>query len=164
MAQVEHVLSERRLLEACSHPFLIHLHANFQTPTTLHLLLSYIPGGELFSHLRRARRFVLPTAQFYASEIVLALEYLHNKGIVYRDLKPENLLLDERGHVRITDFGFAKAVGENERLWSLCGTPEYLSPEIIKSKGINIFPFSAFANSHRSWKGCRLVGAWRSHL
>ncbi len=74
---------------------------------------------------------------FYASEIVLALEYLHSPklNVVYRDLKPENVLLDREGHVKITDFGFAKIL--KNRTWTLCGTPEYLAPEIIQSKGHN---------------------------
>lgn len=75
------------------------------------------------------------TANFYACEIILALEYLHSLSIVYRDLKPENLLLDKDGHLKITDFGFAKKL--KDRTWTLCGTPEYLAPEIIQSKGHN---------------------------
>lgn len=78
--------------------------------------------------------FLIP-ANFYASEIILALEYLHSLSIVYRDLKPENLLLDRDGHLKITDFGFAKKL--KDRTWTLCGTPEYLAPEIIQSKGHN---------------------------
>lgn len=74
-------------------------------------------------------------ANFYACEIVLALEYLHSMSIVYRDLKPENLLIDRDGHMKITDFGFAKKL--KDRTWTLCGTPEYLAPEIIQSKGHN---------------------------
>lgn len=75
------------------------------------------------------------SANFYTSEIVLALEYLHSLSIVYRDLKPENLLIDRDGHLKITDFGFAKKL--KDRTWTLCGTPEYLAPEIIQSKGHN---------------------------
>ncbi|CAH1765014.1 8406_t:CDS:10, partial [Entrophospora sp. SA101] len=97
------------------------------------LILKYVIGGELFSHLRRAGRFTNDMTRFYAAEIVLAIEFLHSKDIIYRDLKPENLLLDSRGHVKITDFGFAKKV--EDRTWTLCGTPEYLAPEIIQSKG-----------------------------
>lgn len=80
-------------------------------------------------------RFLSSTANFYTSEITLALEYLHSLSVVYRDLKPENLLLDRDGHLKITDFGFAKKL--KDRTWTLCGTPEYLAPEIIQSKGHN---------------------------
>ena len=76
----------------------------------MYLLFEYIQGGELFSHLRAAGRFPVKTARFFAAEIVLSLEYLHDKNIVYRDLKPENLLLDKYGHIKVTDFGFAKVV------------------------------------------------------
>jgi len=100
----------------------------------LYLLFEYVQGGELFSHLRAAGRFATKTARFYAAEIVLALEYLHQQKIVYRDLKPENLLLDHKGHIKVTDFGFAKVVPDN-RTFTLCGTPEYLAPEVIKGKG-----------------------------
>jgi serine/threonine protein kinase len=74
------------------------------------MLLEYVVGGELFTHLRRAGRFTNDMTRFYASEIVLAIEYLHSKNIIYRDLKPENLLIDHQGHIKITDFGFAKKV------------------------------------------------------
>ena len=82
----------------------------FQDDRNLYMLLEYVIGGELFSHLRKAGRFTNDMTRFYAAEIVLAIEYLHSKDIIYRDLKPENLLLDSRGHVKITDFGFAKRV------------------------------------------------------
>ncbi len=74
------------------------------------MLLEFIPGGELFSYLRNAGRFNNKTANFYAAEIVSALDYLHARAIVYRDLKPENLLLDTEGHLKLTDFGFAKVL------------------------------------------------------
>jgi len=101
----------------------------------LFFLFPFISGGELFSYLRKARRFSLQTSLFFSAEIVSALSYLHSLNIVYRDLKPENILLDREGHVVITDFGFAKRVPD--RTWTLCGTPEYLAPEIIQSKGHN---------------------------
>ena len=97
------------------------------------MLLEYAIGGELFSYLRKAGRFSLADTKFYACEIVLAIEYLHSHNIVYRDLKPENLLLDARGHIKITDFGFSKIV--HDRTWTVCGTPEYLAPEIIQNSG-----------------------------
>jgi serine/threonine protein kinase len=99
----------------------------------IYMLLSYVPGGELFTHLRRAQRFTPDVTRFYLATIILALRYLHSFSIIYRDLKPENLLLDSRGYLRLTDFGFAKIV--DDRTWTLCGTPEYLAPEIIQSDG-----------------------------
>ena len=133
LKQVEHILSEKEILMSISHPFIVNLYKTFQDEKNLYMLLEYVPGGELFSHLRRAGRFPNETSRFYAAEIVLALQYLHARDIIYRDLKPENLLLDREGHMKITDFGFAKHV--EERTWTLCGTPEYLAPEIIQSKG-----------------------------
>ncbi|GAO51076.1 hypothetical protein G7K_5188-t1 [Saitoella complicata NRRL Y-17804] len=151
LKQLEHVLNESQILHAISpshsphhahggHPFLTSLHSSFQTRTSLFMLLEFIPGGELFTHLRRAGHFPTPVAQFYAAEIVLALEFLHAHSIVYRDLKPENILLAETGHIKLTDFGFAKhlsspSTGGRGRTWTLCGTPEYLAPEIIRSLG-----------------------------
>lgn len=88
------------------------------------MLEEYVPGGELFSHLRRAGYFTNDVTVFYSGQILLAVEYLHGMDVIYRDLKPENLLLDSRGNIKITDFGFAKHVPD--RTWTLCGTPEYL--------------------------------------
>lgn len=104
-----------------------------QDSESVHLYLEYVVGGEFFTHLRKAGRWPDDTARFYAGEIVLAFEYLHNRNIIYRDLKPENLLLDRTGHVKVTDFGFAKEI--DRRTYTLCGTPDYLAPEIILNKG-----------------------------
>jgi len=133
LKQVEHVNSERQILSQLGHPFIVKLYKSFQDETCLYMLLEYVIGGELFSHLRKAGRFSNEVTRFYAAEIVGAIEYMHSFDVVYRDLKPENLLLDHTGHIKITDFGFAKRV--EDRTWTLCGTPEYLAPEIIQSKG-----------------------------
>lgn len=132
--QIDHIFSEKQLLSRLACPFVIRLYGTFKDRDHLYMLLEYAVGGELFTHMRRALRLPAPATRFYAAEIVLALEYLHGLGIVYRDLKPENLLLDARGHVKIADFGFAKVVPENVT-WTLCGTPEYLAPEIILGRG-----------------------------
>nr|CAG8530204.1 11470_t:CDS:2 [Entrophospora candida] len=133
LKQVEHTNNEKHILEQVKHPFLINLWGTFQDSANLYMVMDYIVGGELFSILRKSQRFPDHVAKFYAAEVILAFEYLHSKDIIYRDLKPENLLLDRNGHIKITDFGFAKHVPDIT--WTLCGTPDYLAPEIIQSKG-----------------------------
>jgi serine/threonine protein kinase len=136
LKQVEHVRNERRALAAVAgHPFITSLITSFSDDQCLYMLLEYCPGGEIFTFLRRARRFNEPTSQFYAAEIALTIEYLHNvQGVAYRDLKPENIMLDAEGHIKLVDFGFAKQVGDHET-YTLCGTPEYLAPEVIHNSG-----------------------------
>ncbi|KAG4084706.1 Pkinase-domain-containing protein [Neocallimastix lanati (nom. inval.)] len=133
LKQVEHINSEKEIISKVHHPFIVNMFCTFQDVKYLYMIMEYIIGGELFLHLRRAGNFPPPQARFYAAEVILALEYLHSLDIVYRDLKPENILIDQTGHIKITDFGFAKKV--ESRTWTLCGTPEYLAPEIIQSKG-----------------------------
>ncbi|KAK4211720.1 kinase-like domain-containing protein [Rhypophila decipiens] len=143
LKQLDHVRHERQILaDVSGHPFITSLVASFSDHDFLYLLLDYIPGGELFSYLRKFRRFDEDMARFYAAEIVLVLEYLHEQqgGIAYRDMKPENLLLDADGHIKLVDFGFAKRLGNNDNehpveTYTLCGTPEYLAPEVIHNKG-----------------------------
>ncbi|KAI9811794.1 MAG: serine/threonine protein kinase, AGC [Thelocarpon impressellum] len=136
LKQVQHVRNEREVLAAVAgHPFITTMVTSFADRDCLYMLLDYCPGGEVFSYLRRAKRFDVPTAQFYGAEIVLILEFLHgSQGVAYRDMKPENLLIDVDGHIRLVDFGFAKRLG-NRETYTLCGTPEYLAPEVIQSKG-----------------------------
>uniref|UniRef100_A0A1B6HWE6 Protein kinase domain-containing protein n=4 Tax=Homalodisca liturata TaxID=320908 RepID=A0A1B6HWE6_9HEMI len=135
LKQVDHVKNEKNILQQVRHPFIVNMKWHHRDQCNLYMLFEYVCGGELFSYLRNAGTFTTNTANFYASEIIVALEYLHSMSVVYRDLKPENLLLDRDGHLKITDFGFAKIL--HDRTWTLCGTPEYLAPEIIQSKGHN---------------------------
>ncbi|PRD35175.1 UNVERIFIED_CONTAM: kin-1 [Trichonephila clavipes] len=135
LKQVDHTLNEKRILHAIDFPFMVNMVYHFKDNSYLYMVLEYVSGGEMFSHLRRTGRFSEPSARFYASQIVLSFEYLHHLDLVYRDLKPENLLIDEEGYVKVTDFGFAKKV--RGRTWTLCGTPEYLAPEVILSKVCN---------------------------
>ncbi|KAJ1025218.1 hypothetical protein NDA16_002722 [Ustilago loliicola] len=135
MKQVEHTNSEREILSIVRHPFLVNLWGTFKDSTFLYMVMDYVPGGELFTLLRKSQRFPHPVAKFYAAEVALAIDYLHQNNIIYRDLKPENILLSADGHLKITDFGFAKYVPDVT--WTLCGTPDYLAPEIVSSKGYN---------------------------
>ncbi|KDQ56397.1 hypothetical protein JAAARDRAFT_132421 [Jaapia argillacea MUCL 33604] len=133
--QVEHTNHEQQMLMAVQHPFIINLWGTFQDPANLYMVMDFVPGGELFTLLRRSNRFPDPVAKFYAAEVALALNYLHSLDIVYRDLKPENILLNADGHIKIADFGFAKPC--ESTTWTLCGTPDYLAPEIIKKQRYN---------------------------
>jgi len=94
-----------------------------------------ISGGELFTHLRRARKFTDEQSKFYAAQIAAAFAHMHNKNIIHRDLKPENILLQPNGYAKLTDFGFAKVLEPGTRTYTLCGTPEYIAPEVLLNKG-----------------------------
>jgi serine/threonine protein kinase len=102
------------------------------------MVIDYCQGGELFFHIHNRNGFAEKKAAFYIAEILLALEFLHSKGILYRDLKPENVLVDKDGHICLADFGLSKlGFLEDQRAFSFCGTPEYLAPEIILRAGHN---------------------------
>mmetsp|Transcript_44932 Transcript_44932/g.71759 ORF Transcript_44932/g.71759 Transcript_44932/m.71759 type:complete len:602 (-) Transcript_44932:1808-3613(-) len=131
-----YVREERNILSRADHPFVVTLMCAFQTTDKLFLVMEYVCGGGLFSHLRNEGLFLEEQAKFYAGEIILALEYLHQNGIIHRDLKPENVLLDAEGHIRITDFGLAKISNDhNEKSNTLCGTDIYMAPEMIAGNG-----------------------------
>ena len=135
--QVKHTLTERRVLARVEHPFIIRLHSSLNTKRRLLLVMDYCAGGELFYHLTKVGSFSHSASRFYVGEIALALEHLHAHQIVYRDLKPENVLLDADGHVKLCDFGLAAMHVEAPETGakSFCGTPEYLAPETIERKG-----------------------------
>ena len=135
--QVAHTKTERSVLGTIRHPFIVRLHYAFQTGEKLHFVLDYCSGGELFFHLQKHGRFPPKLALFYTAELALALGELHSHGIVYRDMKPENILLDELGHVQLADFGLSKeGIKSGEKgTRSFCGTPEYLAPEVLERLG-----------------------------
>lgn len=133
LRQVEHTNAEKRLLSEVQHPFIVKMACTFQDERNLYIVMEYVCGGELFSLLRRVRTLPPFVAVYYAAQIVLAIEYLHSRDIIYRDLKPENILIDRLGNIKMTDFGFAKVVPETT--WTLCGTPDYLAPEVVQSLG-----------------------------
>jgi len=133
---VEQTKTERAILESVNrHPFVVKLYYAFQDHEKLYLILEYAQGGELFTHLAQERMFSEETASFYMAEMVLALEHLHrNLGVVYRDLKPENCLLDADGHLLLTDFGLSKVAVEDDDCKSILGTVEYMAPEVVQGK------------------------------
>eukprot|EP00468_Gymnochlora_sp_CCMP2014_P013760 CAMPEP_0167753576 /NCGR_PEP_ID=MMETSP0110_2-20121227/7792_1 /TAXON_ID=629695 /ORGANISM="Gymnochlora sp., Strain CCMP2014" /LENGTH=351 /DNA_ID=CAMNT_0007639361 /DNA_START=60 /DNA_END=1115 /DNA_ORIENTATION=+ len=136
--QITHTKTERKVLQDINHPFIVSLRYAFQTEARLYMVLDYFTGGELFFHLKNGGRFTIERGMFYCAELTCALECLHDNDIIYRDLKPENVLLDEEGHVRLTDFGLSKSsVVGNTLTHTFCGTPEYLAPEVIQGKPYN---------------------------
>eukprot|EP00469_Lotharella_globosa_P003291 CAMPEP_0167795122 /NCGR_PEP_ID=MMETSP0111_2-20121227/14253_1 /TAXON_ID=91324 /ORGANISM="Lotharella globosa, Strain CCCM811" /LENGTH=343 /DNA_ID=CAMNT_0007688741 /DNA_START=421 /DNA_END=1452 /DNA_ORIENTATION=+ len=135
LKQVEHVKAERENLHLVSHSFITELYHTFQDKMNLYFVLEFVIGGEFFTYLRKKGRLDVPACRFYAAEMVVALSYLHSKDIIYRDLKPENILISAHGHLKLADFGFSKKLEKNKRTWTLCGTPEYLAPEVIHSVG-----------------------------
>ena len=133
--QVAHTKTERKVLEEIHSPFIVSLRYAFQTENKLYMILDYFTGGELFFHLKSEGRFTEERAKFYGAEIILAIEILHQNTIAYRDLKPENVLLDTDGHVRLTDFGLSKeGITRTQLTQTFCGTPEYLAPEVVQGQ------------------------------
>jgi len=133
LRQVEHARSEREVLLLSNHVFLTKMYSTFADENFLYFCLEFCTGGELFKLLREVGRFNQKTTAFYAGEVCLGFEYLHKKNIAYRDLKPENVLIGADGHIKLCDFGFAKYIPD--RSWTLCGTPDYLPPEMILGQG-----------------------------
>jgi len=114
-----------------NHPFLMKLHFTFQTDDKLFYIMDYVNGGEMFYHLERDGHFTEERTIFYIAELLLALEYLHQNDVIYRDIKTENILLSSEGHVVLTDFGLSKELSQSTRTSTLCGTPVYLPPEML---------------------------------
>lgn len=135
--QLEHTKAEKMILQHVNHQFLVSLFYAFQTPEKLYFVMEFMKGGELYQHLLKLDRFSETQAKFYAACITLALGHLHNNDYIYRDLKLENILLDDQGYAKLTDFGLAKFVKSDEKALTFCGTPEYLSPELLLGHGHN---------------------------
>jgi serine/threonine protein kinase len=129
--EIEHTLAERAVMMKLNHPFLMKLYYTYQTDDKLFYIMDYVNGGELFFHLEKEGHFSLERTRFYIAELLLALEYLHENGVVYRDIKTENILLGSDGHIVLTDFGLSKELSTSARTSTLCGTPVYLPPEML---------------------------------
>lgn len=133
---IDWVQTEKHVFEVASnHPFLVGLHSCFQTPSRLFFIIEFVNGGDLMFHMQRQRRLPEEHARFYSAEICLALNFLHDKGIVYRDLKLDNVLLDSDGHVKLTDYGMCKeGLRPGDTTSTFCGTPNYIAPEMLRGE------------------------------
>lgn len=133
---VRYAFTERNILMSISHPFIVKLNYAFQTPEKLAIVMDFCPNGDLGTQLAREKRFSEEKARFYMIEVLLALQELHNHGIIFRDLKPDNVVLDEEGHAKLTDFGLSKEGVDDDKLTkSFCGSVAYLAPEMIRRTG-----------------------------
>jgi len=130
----EHVLNEMRVMRKVDHPLICKLFVALQDAKFIYFVLELLQGGELFTHLRSKGKLPEQSARFYSASVVYAFATIHAKRIAYRDLKPENLVMDTNGYVKLVDFGLAKQLLSG-KTWTLCGTPDYLAPEIILNEG-----------------------------
>nr|CAD2148300.1 unnamed protein product [Meloidogyne enterolobii] len=134
--QIEHVQNERAILMECHCDFIIRLHKTFRDSERVYMLMEYCPGGDLWTVLRSFLRLDEKKARYYCAAALEAFDYLHKRLIIYRDLKPENMLLDINGIPKLVDFGFAKRLpSEMDRAWTFCGTTEYVAPKLFWEKG-----------------------------
>lgn len=133
--RIKTVLNERNIMLKAAHPFIVHLMFAFQSPSKFYLGLEYVPGGELFAHIKRDGFLQEEEYKLVIAQVALALHHLHNIGIVYRDMKPENILIDKDGYIKLTDFGLAKDLSVDDCTSTFCGTPDYIAPEVIR--GLN---------------------------
>ena len=135
LKQVDHINGERTLMAQVRHPYIVSMIGSFKDDRYVFIVMQVITGGEMFTHLRKARKFSDEVSKFYGLQVGSAFAFCHSKNIIHRDLKPENLLLDTLGYSKLTDFGFAKVVEPGARTYTLCGTPEYIAPEVLLNKG-----------------------------
>jgi len=133
--QEAHIFSEKLIMRDADHPFIVQLFKTFRDDRYVYMLLEACLGGELWAKLRDEGSFDEERTKFYSACVIEAVDYLHVRGIIYRDLKPENVLLDSRGYVKLVDFGFAKKINHGHKTFTFCGTPEYVAPEVVLNKG-----------------------------
>jgi protein kinase X len=136
---VERLSNEYAFLSTIYHPFIIELKGiNNTNPLTLNFLFEYIPGGYLSTLLKSHKRFSIKDSKFYLASLITIIDYLHKKNIIHRDLRPENILINKNGYIKLADFSFAKKMESHDFTYSMCGSPEYYSPEMINKSGYNI--------------------------
>uniref|UniRef100_A0A1B6MS62 cAMP-dependent protein kinase n=1 Tax=Graphocephala atropunctata TaxID=36148 RepID=A0A1B6MS62_9HEMI len=134
---VRYVNSEKRILQSVNFPFVLYLKYFFVDSTFLYFVMPFVPGGDFYQFLMNHSPLSETDAKFYIGQLVLALEYLHNLEIIHRDVKPENVIMDALGYLKLADFGQCVRCYGNEKAWTMTGTPEYMAPEILNGRGYN---------------------------
>jgi len=191
--EIEHIRAERSVLSKSSNKWIIDLKCSFHDEDFLYLVMEYLPGGDLMNMLIKKDIFSVEEARFYIAETILAVEYVHSLGYVHRDIKPDNILLDKDGHIKLTDFGLCTSIVEepalpieqisnkpkaSRRIHSLVGTPDYIAPEVLGKKGYTagvdwwsvgailfemLVGYAPFC-SQNPRDTCKKVIQWQSHL
>lgn len=148
----QHAYNERDALSTLTHtdcPYTMRAYGVFQDETHLHYVMEYLPGGDLFKYMVDYNTFDDAGARFLVAQLALAVEHMRSQDIAFRDIKPENMLVDQDGYLKICDFGFAKRIARGERSYTMCGTPEYLAPELLRAKGhtkdVDVWAIGIFA-------------------
>eukprot|EP00931_Biecheleriopsis_adriatica_P016939 TRINITY_DN12326_c0_g2_i1.p1 TRINITY_DN12326_c0_g2~~TRINITY_DN12326_c0_g2_i1.p1 ORF type:complete len:408 (+),score=100.42 TRINITY_DN12326_c0_g2_i1:84-1307(+) len=135
LGKVDHIKNEKRLMAQISYPFVVKMVGYTKSDYFVYIIMEMIAGGELYTHLRRARKFSDEQSKFYGLQTAGAFAHIHSKNIIHRELKPENILMCPNGYSKLTHFGSAKIIEPGTRTYTLCGTPEYLAPEVLLNKG-----------------------------
>jgi serine/threonine protein kinase len=134
----ELIRREYEIMQKVSHPFIVKLFGSFADQKNYNLIIEYCPGGNLFELLRKLKRLPTRMALHYFCEMLLAVQHLHSKNIIFRDIKAENILIDSNGHLKLTDFGLAKQLdSRDEAVNSFCGSPIYIAPETLRKEKYN---------------------------
>ncbi|XP_026478529.1 cGMP-dependent protein kinase, isozyme 1-like [Ctenocephalides felis] len=133
--QQQHVYNEKHVMASCDSPFICRLYNTYKDTKYLYFLMEACLGGDVWTALHKAKCFDEKTSRFITACVIEAFEYLHDKNMIFRDLKPENLMLDTKGYIKLVDFGFAKRVDPGKKAWTFAGTPEYVAPEVIQNRG-----------------------------
>jgi cGMP-dependent protein kinase len=133
--QQEHAYSEKDVMLSCNSHFIVRLYKTYRDRKYLYFLMEACLGGDVWTVLQKHKYFDEKIGKFMTACVIEAFDFLHRRNMIYRDLKPENLMLDDKGYVKLVDFGFAKRVGPNQKTYTFAGTPEYVAPEIILNKG-----------------------------
>jgi len=135
LKQVDHINGEKELQQNIHHPFCVNMMGYAKCERFVYIVMECVGGGELFQHLRRVGKFNEEQSRWFGAIVACAWAHIHGKDIIHRDLKPENVLICQNGYGKVTDFGFAKVIASGDHTYTLCGTPEYIAPEVLLNKG-----------------------------
>ena len=125
--------NEISIMKTLDHPFILRLEGVAQDKRIVYMYTEYMVCGDLMETISKFGKLSVDHAKFYAAHVISSLDYVHQKGLIYRDIKPENVLMQQSGYLKLADFGFVKKLAKGERTYTFCGTPEYMAPELVQN-------------------------------